>query len=117
MAPTLYCRLFESDPELAKNVYILEYDKRFSVYDNFAFYDVHDPLDGGIKKLPAHSFDFILADPPFWLEDVLTKLFSTIDYLSASNGAKEHGGSYLTSFLINVLLTCNRTPVDVSIYF
>ena len=89
MAPTLYCRLFEADPDLAKNVYLLEYDKRFSVYDNFAFYDVHDPLGGGIMKLPAHAFDFILADPPFWLEDVLTKLFSTIDYLSVKKGAKE----------------------------
>ena len=32
-APTLYCKLFESDQALAKRVYILEYDKRFSVYD------------------------------------------------------------------------------------
>ena len=26
-APTLYCRLFKENPELAKNIYIFEYDK------------------------------------------------------------------------------------------
>ena len=26
-APTLYCRLFKENPELAQNIYIFEYDK------------------------------------------------------------------------------------------
>ena len=63
----------------------MEYDKRFSVYQNFAFYDINEPLGNDIPKMEKNSFDFILADPPFWLEDVLNQLFKTIDYLKSKD--------------------------------
>jgi len=99
-APTLYCRLFKENPELAKNIYIFEYDKRFSVYDNFIYYDINDPLGNDVKKLEQNSFDYILADPPFWLEEVLLKLFQTIDHLKTHNGKTMIcAGPPMTSFL------------------
>ena len=75
--------------------------KRFSVYDNFIYYDINDPLGNDVKKLEPHSFDFILADPPFWLEEVLLKLFQTIDHLKTHNGKTMIcAGPPMTSFLV-----------------
>ena len=57
--------------------------RKIPLKENFAYYDINEPLGHDIKQLAANSFDFILADPPFWLEKVLRKLFETINYLSA----------------------------------
>ena len=65
----------------AKRVSIVQ--KKIPWKNNFAFYDINEPLGHDIKQLQANSFDFILADPPFWLEEVLLKLFETINYLTA----------------------------------
>lgn len=78
--PTLYRPLAKlKGPQ--NTVHLLEYDKRFSVYgDNFIYYDYNTPLE-----LPAHfktSYDLIIADPPFLSEECLTKVSSTIRYLS-----------------------------------
>ena len=76
--------------------------KRFSVYDNFIYYDINDPLGNDVKKLEPNSFDFILADPPFWLEEVLLKLFQTIDHLKTHNGKTMIcAGPPMTSFLVS----------------
>jgi len=76
--------------------------KRFSVYDNFIYYDINDPLGNDVKKLESNSFDFILADPPFWLEEVLLKLFQTIDHLKTHNGKTMIcAGPPMTSFLVS----------------
>ena len=78
--------------------------KRFSVYDNFIYYDINDPLGNDVKKLEPNSFDYILADPPFWLEEVLLKLFQTIDYLKTHNGKTMIcAGPPMTSFLVSLL--------------
>ena len=77
--------------------------KRFSVYDNFIYYDINDPLGNDVKKLEPNSFDFILADPPFWLEEVLLKLFQTIDHLKTHNGKTMIcAGPPMTSFLVSL---------------
>ena len=77
--------------------------KRFSVYDNFIYYDINNPLGNDIKKLEPNSFDYILADPPFWLEEVLLKLFQTIDYLKTHNGKTMIcAGPPMTSFLVSL---------------
>ena len=36
--------------------------------DQFVFYDINDPLGGAIKNFKG-DFDFVIADPPFWLEE------------------------------------------------
>ncbi|KAM3933054.1 EEF1A lysine methyltransferase 1 [Leptodactylus fuscus] len=63
-------------------VYLLEYDKRFSVYrDEFVFYDYNNPVDLP-ERLQEHSFDMVLADPPYLSEECLQKTAKTIQYLT-----------------------------------
>ena len=74
-APTLYCHMREMNPNLAKRCVLFEFDMRFSVYgDQFAFYDINEPLGDQVLKVAQKSFDFIIADPPFWMEEYLEKL-------------------------------------------
>lgn len=61
---------------------ILEYDKRFSVYgEEFIFYDYNHPLNLPENLLP-HSFDIVIADPPYLSEECLQKTAETIKYLT-----------------------------------
>ncbi|KAG9491999.1 EEF1A lysine methyltransferase 1 [Eleutherodactylus coqui] len=63
-------------------VYLLEYDRRFSVYgDEFVFYDYNNPLDLP-ERLLQHSFDLVLVDPPYLSEECLRKTAETIQFLS-----------------------------------
>jgi len=85
------------------NTWFMTLPKRFSVYDNFIYYDINNPLGNDVKKLEANSFDYILADPPFWLEEVLLKLFQTIDHLKTHNGKTMIcAGPPMTSFLVSL---------------
>ncbi|XP_077197788.1 EEF1A lysine methyltransferase 1 [Paroedura picta] len=80
-APSIYQKLKELD---SKDVFtcILEYDQRFSVYGNeYIFYDYNNPLELP-ENLTAHSFDIVLADPPYLSEECLRKTADTIKYLS-----------------------------------
>ena len=84
--------------------------KRFSVYDNYIYYDINDPIGNGIKKIENIKFDFILADPPFWLEDILTKLIKTIDFIKSTNSkVLICAGPPMTKFLVSRNLS--RTAV------
>ena len=85
-APTLFCHIQKHNPALAARCVLLEFDRRFSVYgDDFVFYDINEPLGPNVMECTKHEFDFILADPPFWLEKYLTKLLETVDYLGGEN--------------------------------
>ena len=54
-----------------------------------------------MKKLEPNTFDYVLADPPFWLEEVLLKLLETIDYLKTHNGKTMIcAGPPMTPFLV-----------------
>lgn len=81
-APTIFCRMEKIAPDLLKKSQLLEFDRRFQVYENFTFYDLNFPLAEEVKKLPESSFDVVLADPPFWLSEYLNKLFETINFIS-----------------------------------
>ncbi|XP_045776196.1 EEF1A lysine methyltransferase 1 [Maniola jurtina] len=63
------------------NVTLLEYDRRFEVHgSDFIFYDYNSP-----DKLPAdleHTFDLVIADPPFLSEECITKTSQTIQLLA-----------------------------------
>lgn len=79
-SPTLYKKVLEIKPEGCE-AKVFEYDRRFSVFgEDFVFYDYKKPFD-----LPAsiteHSFDLVVADPPFLSEECLRKTAETIKYL------------------------------------
>lgn len=76
--PTLFSKLKFLSPDC--RVTLLEYDRRFSVYDGFNFYDYKDPLN--IPEALKSSFDIVIADPPFLSEECLTRVSQTIKYLA-----------------------------------
>uniref|UniRef100_A0A9L0K5J2 EEF1A lysine methyltransferase 1 n=1 Tax=Equus asinus TaxID=9793 RepID=A0A9L0K5J2_EQUAS len=80
-APSVYQKLRELHRE-DFSVYIFEYDKRFAIYgEEFIFYDYNNPLDLP-EKIAAHSFDIVIADPPYLSEECLRKTSETIKYLT-----------------------------------
>ncbi|XP_060626936.2 EEF1A lysine methyltransferase 1 [Anolis sagrei] len=100
-APSIYQKLKEQNNDDFSTC-ILEYDQRFSVYGaEYVFYDYNDPLN-----LPAtlqeHSFDIVLADPPYLSEECLRKTAETIKYLTkgkvllcTGSVMEEHAAKYL----------------------
>ncbi|XP_023046428.1 EEF1A lysine methyltransferase 1 isoform X2 [Piliocolobus tephrosceles] len=80
-APSVYQKLRELCRENF-TIYIFEYDKRFAVYgEEFIFYDYNNPLDLP-ERIAAHSFDIVIADPPYLSEECLRKTSETIKYLT-----------------------------------
>ncbi|XP_059540211.1 EEF1A lysine methyltransferase 1 [Myotis daubentonii] len=79
--PSVYQKLRELHREdLA--VYLFEYDRRFSIYgEEFIFYDYNNPLDFPVN-IAHHSFDIVIADPPYLSEECLRKTSETIKYLT-----------------------------------
>ena len=79
--PTLYARLRTIKQPDCETV-LLEYDRRFEVYgDEFVFYDYRKPLSLP-EKLAKHSFDMVVADPPFLSEECLRKTLETVSFLA-----------------------------------
>ena len=74
--PTLFQKLVKLLPE---RVVLFEYDTRFEKYGNFVHYDYNLPLN--LSKDLEHSFDFVVADPPFLAEECLEKIACTIFFL------------------------------------
>lgn len=80
-APSVYQKLRELHGE-GISVYIFEYDKRFAIYgEEFVFYDYNNPLDLP-GRIAEHSFDIVVADPPYLSEECLRKTSETIRYLT-----------------------------------
>uniref|UniRef100_A0A0D9RZV1 EEF1A lysine methyltransferase 1 n=1 Tax=Chlorocebus sabaeus TaxID=60711 RepID=A0A0D9RZV1_CHLSB len=80
-APSVYQKLRELCRENF-TVYIFEYDKRFAMYgEEFIFYDYNNPSDLP-ERIAAHSFDIVIADPPYLSEECLRKTSETIKYLT-----------------------------------
>ncbi|XP_020023248.1 EEF1A lysine methyltransferase 1 isoform X2 [Castor canadensis] len=80
-APSVYQKLRALHREHV-SVYIFEFDKRFAMYgEEFIFYDYNHPLDLP-EKVTAHSFDIVVADPPYLSEECLRKTSKTIKYLT-----------------------------------
>eukprot|EP00042_Codosiga_hollandica_P038710 m.316846 g.316846 ORF g.316846 m.316846 type:complete len:220 (-) comp55466_c0_seq1:128-787(-) len=79
--PTLFAKLNELEPRNPRFT-LLEYDRRFEVYGaQFVFYDYRNPVDG-ISHLPEHSFDLVIADPPFLAQECMEKTIQTVKYLA-----------------------------------
>ncbi|EDL36169.1 RIKEN cDNA 2510005D08, isoform CRA_b [Mus musculus] len=80
-APSVYQKLRELCRE-DSSVYIFEYDRRFAIYgDEFIFYDYNHPLELP-ERIAAHSFDLVVADPPYLSEECLRKTSETIQFLT-----------------------------------
>ncbi|MBV95645.1 Protein-lysine N-methyltransferase N6AMT2, partial [Eschrichtius robustus] len=80
-APSVYQKLRELHRE-DFSVCIFEYDHRFAIYgEEFIFYDYNNPVDLP-EKIAAHSFDIVIADPPYLSEECLRKTSETIKYLT-----------------------------------
>lgn len=86
--PSLYKKVKELHTASSSKgrVVLLEYDKRFKVYPDFVFFDYNSPLAFEINdlpaELPAHSFDVVVADPPFLAEECLEKTSKTVRHLA-----------------------------------
>lgn len=91
-APSVYQELRElSGGHVSACVF--EYDQRFAVYGpDFVFYDYTRPLDLP-ERVVAHSFDVVVADPPYLSEECLQKTSETIKYLTRGKILLCTGGS------------------------
>lgn len=79
--PSVYQKLRELRSELL-SVCLFEFDQRFAIYgEDFIFYDYNRPLDFP-GDVAAHSFDIVIADPPYLSVDCLRKTAETVRYLT-----------------------------------
>lgn len=86
--PTLFDKLFDKLQTIENNsinLTLFEFDRRFETkYPlNFVYYDYNQPIDDYMRrKFSQHSFDIVIADPPFLSEDCMNKVIETIKYLT-----------------------------------
>lgn len=79
--PSVYRKLRELRGE-GVAACVFEHDRRFAVYgEDFVFYDYNSPLDLP-ESVAAHSFQVVVADPPYLSEECLRKTAETIQYLT-----------------------------------
>ncbi|XP_038049332.1 EEF1A lysine methyltransferase 1-like isoform X2 [Patiria miniata] len=78
--PSLYKKLQQLKPATCTTV-LLEFDKRFSVYKDFVFYDFNTPLE--LANLQKNTFEVVVADPPYLSEECLSKTAQTVRFLSS----------------------------------
>lgn len=63
---------------------LFEYDDRFKIFGtDFIQYDYNSPLD--VSRDMASQFDLVIADPPYFAEECLTKTAVTIKFLTKKN--------------------------------
>ncbi|KAL8812363.1 MAG: hypothetical protein Q9200_001089 [Gallowayella weberi] len=87
-APSVFVQIknrLESASETPQ-VTLLEFDQRFSVFEEFVHYDFQSPfkLAGDLKGV----YDRILCDPPFLSMDCQTKVALTVRWLSKISAAE-----------------------------
>ncbi|XP_061924441.1 EEF1A lysine methyltransferase 1 [Entelurus aequoreus] len=80
--PSVYQKLRQMSDARGVSAVLLEYDRRFSIYgQDFIFYDYNEPL-ALASSVPPHSFDVVLADPPYLSETCLSRVSQTVKFLS-----------------------------------
>lgn len=68
------------------NVLLLEYDRRFAVFEErFTFYDYNEPLE--LPESLSHAFEVVVADPPYLSEECLEKTAQTMHFLSKKSSS------------------------------
>ncbi|EEQ36924.1 hypothetical protein CLUG_01047 [Clavispora lusitaniae ATCC 42720] len=95
-APSVYAAIRKLPKELVptKHIYLLEYDKRFSVLagkDHFFFYDYNEP--DNIPSVIRNKCHRLLIDPPFLERECQTKSAQAArNLLSSDDGSKTKNG-------------------------
>ncbi|KAJ3329674.1 EEF1A lysine methyltransferase 1 [Blyttiomyces sp. JEL0837] len=98
-APSAYVQLLKlEDPTKNHTFYVLEFDRRFSVFgEDFVFFDFNNPTDLDEKSgsRPLHnSIDTIIADPPFLSPDCWNKTAQCVRWLAKGDtNLKSEDGS------------------------
>jgi hypothetical protein len=86
-----------------RTVYLMEYDSRFQVYDNFIKYDYNDPT-----TLPHDligKIDYVIVDPPFLSVECWSKVVQTVNALLTKGGKIcACTGAVMKEFLLKELL-------------
>ena len=78
--PSLYVTLLRIKPE-SSTITLLEYDSRFGKFgEDFVYYDYKNPHQ--VPSSLHHSFDLVVADPPFLSEECLSKVSETVKLLA-----------------------------------
>lgn len=96
-APSVYQKLRELHRD-AVSVCIFEYDRRFAAYgEDFVYYDYKNPVDLP-ERIATHSFDIVVADPPYLSEECLRKMSETIKLLTRGKILLCTGGCWLTTY-------------------
>ncbi|XP_075149997.1 protein-lysine N-methyltransferase CG9154 [Haematobia irritans] len=97
--------LYGTIKEIHENVMIFEFDKRFSAYgEDFVFYDFNEANSENYLHNLWHSFDLIIADPPFLSEECITKISKIIKNLLKPEGKIIFcSGEIVEPWLINSL--------------
>ncbi|XP_061782082.1 EEF1A lysine methyltransferase 1 [Nerophis lumbriciformis] len=81
-APSVYQKLQQMCDPRGVSAVLLEYDRRFSIYgQDFIFYDYNEPMALASSVTP-HSFDVVMADPPYLSETCLSRVSQTVKFLS-----------------------------------
>ena len=80
--PSLYDTMKVANPN--SEIYLFEFDERFSVYDNFVHYDYNRATEIDYLVEYKQFFDIIIADPPFLAEECIEKLSKIIQNISKS---------------------------------
>ena len=75
--PTLFRTLLDSHPTV--RCHLLEFDEKYSSRGSFTLYDYNQPTDLPTELL--HSFDVVVADPPYLAEECLSKTAQTVHLL------------------------------------
>ncbi|KAK9699305.1 hypothetical protein RND81_08G166100 [Saponaria officinalis] len=77
--PTLFAYLKKMYPNMS--VQLFEFDKRFQQYGNdFTFYDYNLPEE--LPQEMKHTYQIVVADPPYLSEECLEKVAQTIAFLA-----------------------------------
>eukprot|EP00898_Chlorokybus_atmophyticus_P001714 jgi/Chlat1/2543/Chrsp175S02389 len=95
--PSIFRCLREHHPEMSAQLF--EYDRRFAAFgERFTLYDYREPE--AVPEDLAHTFDVIVADPPYLSEECLAKTVKTVRLLS-----RQQEGSSSSSSTRRLLLT------------
>lgn len=83
-SPSVYKELVLREDLLERTVYLLEFDSRFGIYENFIYYDYNDPLSLPMELMG--EIDYIIVDPPFLSVECWGNVAKSVKALLKKNG-------------------------------
>lgn len=85
--PSIYKTVKESVKASNVKIRLFEFDRRFSAFDDFTFYDYKDTRENEktILKQFQNYFDIIIADPPFLSEECIFHIADIINRMKKNS--------------------------------